>query len=133
MEFSASLAAGVTGSLIAAVLLRFVWRGSMAAGAANLSSWSEAQFLILHAVWGVGLGLLFWLSWGLAAIVGVSWWVRGVAFGVLCGSIAAVPLLWLGRILLAWPWVVLPILVIDALGTSVLAGLLCAWSWTHNP
>ena len=39
---------------------------------------------LLHMLCGTGLGLLFWLSWGLAAVVDVPWWVRGLTFGGLC-------------------------------------------------
>jgi hypothetical protein len=50
-------------------------------------AWREpsgsAQFatLSVHLCAGVGLGVLFWLTWGLAAVVGVPWWLRGVLFG----------------------------------------------------
>lgn len=131
MEFSSLLAAGATGGLLAAVLLRLVWR-MRASQQSDLPAWHEAQFLILHAAWGIGLGLLFWLSWGLTAIVGVSWWLRGAIFGLLCGGVLAAPILWLGRMLLAWRWHMLSAVFADALGTSILAGLLCAWSWAHG-
>ena len=38
-----------------------------------------------------GFALLFWLSWGLAAVVDVPWWVRGLSFGSLCWLSFAVP------------------------------------------
>ena len=38
----------------------------------------------LHLVCGAGLGLLFWLSWGLAGLVEVPWWARGATFAALC-------------------------------------------------
>lgn len=131
MEFSSLLAAGATGGVLAALLLRLVWR-TRVSQQTDPGEWREAQFLILHAAWGVGLGLLFWLSWGLTAIVGVSWWLRGAIFGLLCGGVLAVPILWLGRVLLAWRWRTLSAVFADALGTSILAGLLCAWSWAHG-
>src|SRR5688572_22730789 len=45
----------------------------------------------LHLVCGTGLGLLFWLSWGLAAIATVPWWVRGLSFAGLCWSALSLP------------------------------------------
>ncbi|MFL6577740.1 MAG: hypothetical protein ACJ8MR_14060, partial [Povalibacter sp.] len=39
--------------------------------------------ILLHLIAGTGLGLLFWLSWGLTAIVSVPWWTRGLAFASL--------------------------------------------------
>lgn len=132
MEFSSSLAAGATGSVIAAVLLRYVWR-AFGIARTDMGTWIEAQYLVIHSVWGLALGLLFWLSWGLTAIVGVSWWWRGVAFGLLCGGAAVLPVLWVARLLLSWRWIAIAALLLDAVGTGVLAGLLCAWTWAHSP
>lgn len=134
MEFSLSLAAGTAGGLAASLLLRIWWQYvAVAPPAAARASWSEAQYILLHATWGTGLGLLFWLSWGLTALIGVAWWIRGLAFGALCGVVLALPLLFMARLLSTWPWLLIFGLVLDAFGTSVLAGLLCAWNWSHTP
>src|SRR4029079_8847963 len=34
---------------------------------------------LLHMLYGCGFALLFWLSWGLAAVVAVPWGGRGLA------------------------------------------------------
>ena len=36
----------------------------------------EISDALLHMLYGCGFALLFWLSWGLAAVVAVPWWVR---------------------------------------------------------
>jgi len=86
---------------------------------------------LLHMGAGIALGLLFWLSWGLAAVVSVSWWVRGLAFGGLAATIVLPSLLQLrlsGRLetqramLIATRW----------LTTCLVAGLTCAWSWERS-
>ena len=84
---------------------------------------------LLHMLYGCGFALLFWLSWGLAAVVAVPWWVRGLSFGSLCWLSFAVPSV--VGVALARD---LPIAMIAALAsrwatTSVIAGLACAWSW----
>jgi hypothetical protein len=90
----------------------------------------------LHLVCGTGLGLLFWLSWGLAAIVDVPWWVRGLSFAMLCWvplSLPAVLNAWLSAAperglsakmtaVLASRWAT----------TCLIAGLTCAWSWERS-
>ena len=49
-------------------------------------TWSTVAIseALLHMLCGVGLGVLFWLSWGLAAIVDIAWWMRGLVFAGLC-------------------------------------------------
>lgn len=90
----------------------------------------------LHLICGGGLGLLFWLSWGLAAIVDVPWWVRGVTFAMLCWvplSLPAVVAAWVGAApergistkamsMMASRWAM----------TCLVAGLTCAWSWENS-
>ncbi len=90
----------------------------------------------LHLICGTGLGLLFWLSWGLAAIVDVSWWIRGVSFAMLCWvpvSLPAVVAAWISAAperglstkamaLMASRWAM----------TCLIAGLTCAWSWERS-
>lgn len=91
---------------------------------------------LLHLICGTGLGLLFWLSWGLAAIVDVPWWYRGLSFAMLCWlpvSLPAVLNAWLGAAperglsakamaMMASRWAM----------TCVIAGLTCAWSWERS-
>jgi hypothetical protein len=84
---------------------------------------------LLHMLYGTGFALLFWLSWGLAAVVDVPWWVRGLSFGSLCWVSFAVPSV-VGVALARG----LAVATIAALAsrwatTSVIAGLACAWSW----
>jgi hypothetical protein len=90
----------------------------------------------LHLFCGSGLGLLFWLSWGLAAIVDVPWWVRGVSFAMLCWvpvSLPAVVAAWISAgperglstkmmAMMASRWAM----------TCLIAGLTCAWSWERS-
>ena len=90
----------------------------------------------LHLVCGTGLGLLFWLSWGLAAIVDVPWWVRGLSFAMLCWvplSLPAVLNAWLSaapeRGLSAK---MMAVMASRWATTCLIAGLTCAWSWERS-
>lgn len=91
---------------------------------------------LLHLVCGTGLGLLFWLSWGLAAIVDVPWWVRGLSFAMLCWvplSLPAVLNAWLSaapeRGLSAK---MMAVMASRWATTCLIAGLTCAWSWERS-
>lgn len=84
----------------------------------------------LHMLCGVALGLLFWLSWGLAAIVQVRWWVRGIAFGALAAMLV------LPVLIDVFARRRLPPAILLALGsrwmtTCLVVGLSCAWSWEN--
>jgi hypothetical protein len=85
----------------------------------------------LHMVLGVTLGFLFWLSWGLAAIVDVTWWIRGLTFGALA---AMVLLPSTANMLLARQMSneVIAVFASRWLTTCVVAGLSCAWSWGRS-
>lgn len=86
-----------------------------------------------HLFAGAGVAALYWLSWGFAALVGLPWWQRGLAFGAACWLALALPVLIaltaqaylpsrrLATLALEWAW------------TCVLAGLACAWSWHTLP
>jgi hypothetical protein len=90
----------------------------------------------LHLICGTGLGLLFWLSWGLAGMVDVPWWIRGLSFAMLCWvpvSLPAVIGAWINvaperglstktMALMASRWAT----------TCLIAGLACAWSWERS-
>jgi hypothetical protein len=95
----------------------------------------QAQLLSLAAyLWaGIGIGLLFWLSWGLAAVVGVPWWQRGAAFGLLVWGAVCVPLLAIQRLATRTEWQVVLIAAIEWLITLVVTGLACAWGWAEGP
>jgi len=88
--------------------------------------------VILHMACGIGLGFMFWLSWGLAAIGDVPWWQRGLSFGGLCIVVLVLPLtistlssrsIESGRLsALTARWVT----------TCLIAGLACAWGWSRR-
>jgi hypothetical protein len=96
------------------------------AGAYDLQVQIAEAFL--HMVLGVTLGFVFWLSWGLAAIVDVAWWVRGLTFGALAATVLLPALL---NMLLTRQIsnAVLAAFAARWLTTCIVAGLSCAWSW----
>lgn len=87
---------------------------------------------LLHMVYGTGFALLFWLSWGLAAVVDVPWWVRGLSFGILCWLAFALPSLIGVALARAIPMATTAALASRWATTSLIAGLACAWSWERS-
>jgi len=82
---------------------------------------------LLHMFCGALLSLLFWLSWGLAAIVDVSWWVRGLYFGSLCWLALALPCLASATVACSVPFRTALRLAGQWLGTCLISALISAW------
>jgi hypothetical protein len=75
------------------------------------------------------LGLLFWFSWGLAAIIGISWWLRGLIFAALCWTGIVVPVL-IGQVLQRRAALKNSVYAaLEFLLTCLFAGLASAWSF----
>lgn len=106
-------------------------RAPAKAGATSRADVTVGEAL-LHMLCGVALGALFWLSWGLAAIVDVPWWLRGLVFASLCWLALAAPLMLdlalaqrlskRDAALIAARWAT----------TCIIAGLACAWGWENG-
>ena len=129
LELSFVVAAGTAGGLGTVVVQQALW--PFRAGPTNGSV--QLARAAVHTVAGAGLGLLFWLSWGLVALVNISWWQRGLAFGVCAWGLLALPAMLLGRMDAHYPWRTLIWIAAEMLSTCALAGLACAWAWAKAP
>jgi hypothetical protein len=83
----------------------------------------------LRAAAGAALGFLFWLGWGLIAVVGLPWYAVGLLFGVVTWVALAVPAL--GTLLLRSRLSAKPVIAhtVEWLATCLTVGLMCAWAW----
>ena len=88
--------------------------------------------LLAHLAVGLGLGFIFWLSWGFTALVGVTWWQRGLIFGLALWALCVVPLISAQRWNLRERSATIAIVAAQWLTTFGLAGLACAWRWAHQ-
>jgi len=123
---------GLASVLVAALLrpvLTTAWRsGTVATKSPSLNpTWTDVLEASAHVIAGAGMGLLFWLSWGLAAVVAVPWWVRGLTFGLLCAAVIALPVLAATALRLKIQRRVLSVLLVEWSYTCTMAGLACAW------
>jgi hypothetical protein len=132
MTIFAGLAGGLAGVLWGE-LVTGPWlarRGALDTGASRTET--AARLLgaaALRAIAGGLLGFLFWLGWGLIALVGQPWYAIGLLYGGLCWSAIAAPLL--GTLLLRGHGTAraLAAHALEWLVTCTAIGLLCALAW----
>jgi hypothetical protein len=132
MTVFAGLAGGLAGVLWNGLVTAPWLAGS--AGAATGQSQAETAARVLagaalRAAAGSALGLLFWLGWGLIAIVGQPWYCVGLLYGGLCWAATIAPAL--GTLLLRrdGPRRAVVAHAVEWLFTCLAIGLLCALSW----
>ena len=92
----------------------------------------HVALLIAHLAVGIGLGFIFWLSWGFTAVVGVTWWQRGIIFALATWLLFFIPLASTQLQTVNVPRATTVAIATQWLITFVLAGLACAWSWGHR-
>ena len=136
MELTFILIAGAVAGLAAGTLngiLTPVFLGSSAS-----PEWRRQRLvthlasLAVHLLAGIALGFLFWLSWGLTAIVSVRWWQRGLSFAVLTWAAVVLPLITTQALHARITWQLIGKTAWDWLATCVLVGLTCAWVWGNG-
>jgi hypothetical protein len=134
MELSYLMLTGSLSGLVSVLLHAVLGSGLdvLRGRGAAATTWSvplQISDALLHMLCGLGLGLLFWLSWGLAAVVSVPWWVRGLSFGSLCWLALVVPSV-LSVALTADAAIKVAATMASRWATTCLiAGLACSWSW----
>jgi hypothetical protein len=84
---------------------------------------------VVYGVCGAAAGFLFWLSWGLVALVATPWYVTGLLFGALLWAASALPALAVLSLRLREPSLALLVLAIEVLVASLAVGALCAYVW----
>lgn len=137
MERSYLLLTGSLSGLVSILAQAVLWSLAEAAfprlQAENAASRQlDVPDILVHMAAGVGLGLLFWLSWGLTAIVDVSWWQRGLIFGGLTWAVLIAPSVISVARAMQIAAVPATVLAMRWATTCMIAGLACAWSWERG-
>jgi len=125
MTVFAGLAGGLAGVLWSGlVTARWLAGGSQAETAARILAGA-----VLRGAAGAALGFLFWLGWGLIAVVGRPWYEVGLLYGALTWVALVAPTL--GTLLLHRHGPVRPVAAhaVEWLFTCGSIGLLCALAW----
>jgi hypothetical protein len=132
MTVFAGLAGGLAGVLWSG-LVTTPWLARNGSAAVGTSQAETAVHLLagaaLRGVAGAVLGFLFWLGWGLIAIVGRPWYEVGALYGTLVWVASVVPTL--GTLSLRGHGPAQPVAAhaVEWLFTCVAIGLLCALAW----
>jgi hypothetical protein len=136
IELLMSLLAGFAGGLVGTLWNNVVSSALLArVRAGDRQAWhdeSAGRLLagaLLYGACGALLGFLFWLSWGLIALVGKPWVAVGVLFGLLCWAGAALPALGMVHLRLRTPKRLAAVLALEWLVACLAIGVLCALSW----
>jgi len=133
LEPVASIVGGVLGGLTSVLIQGLMMPARARLRARAPATWHEfAVWRVginagIHAAAGAMLGVFFWLSWGLAGLYGLSWWLQGMLFALIAWTALALPAL--GSV---WLFARLEIQVLagfigDWLLTCLAAGIACAW------
>jgi hypothetical protein len=91
--------------------------------------WRLLGGALLYGFGGSALGLLFWLGWGLVALVEAPWAVVGVAFALLCWTGAALPVLGMLQLRLRESRRVAVVLALEWFMACLAVGEFCALAW----
>lgn len=137
MEIRSAIVIGSASGLTACLIIRPLWSLLVARTRAELwrssNAITETSYIAAHALAGAAQGLVFWLSWGLAAIVAVPWWQRGLSVGLVNAMLLIWPAALVTASVVRAPRLVYVVLLIEALVTSLCVGLACSWIWAHWP
>ena len=132
MTVFAGLAGGLAGVLWSGLVTSYwVARGN-ARAAQDEQRETVARIVLasaLRAAAGAVLGFVFWLGWGLIALVGLPWYAVGLVYGGLCWLALVAPVL--ATLALRWPGSgrVAAAHAAEWLFTCLAIGLLCALAW----
>jgi hypothetical protein len=84
---------------------------------------------VLRAAAGALLGFLFWLGWGLIALVGLPWPVVGLLYGGICWAALVVPALGTLQLHGRGAATAVAAHAVEWLATCLAVGALCALAW----
>ena len=128
------MAAGAAGGLTALLATLFAGTLLPVKHTHLVDSYALRTMQILLTLFAAAmLGALYWLSWGLAAVVNVAWWLRGIAFAAVCWAALALPALLLLRTQIVVDGRVLGGAIVQWLLVCLGAGLACAWTAARSP
>ena len=128
----AGFAGGLAGSLWSGIVSSALLAPARAARSEAWHGETAGRLLLGAVLYGLGgavLGLLFWLSWGLVALVEKPWPYVGTLFGLVCWAGAGVPALAMLHLKLREPRRVALVLALEWLVACLAVGMLCAIAW----
>ena len=135
MMVLAGIAGGLVGTLWAGLVSTPLYARWPALRLATWQPETAARLLagaVLHGACGATAGLLFWLSWGLVAVVSTPWHAVGAIYGGLLFAAGALPTLGTLAIRGRHHLGAVAVLAAEGLVTAVSAGVMCAYVWERQ-
>lgn len=132
IELWMTVFAGLSGGLAGVLWSGLVTTPWLARGAGTPATEAVATLLagaVVRAAAGALLGFLFWLGWGLIAVVDQPWYAIGILYGGLCWAALVVPALGTLRLHGRGAFGALAAHALEWLVTCLAVGLLCALAW----
>ena len=139
VELIMTLLAGFAGGLVGTL-----WGGLVTAPAlALMPRWRPANWApettprllggaLLYGLGGAAAGFLFWLGWGLTALVATPWALVGLLYGALLWSFAVLPAVGIGGLRMRQPAALVALLAVEYLVAATAVGLFCAYAWHRS-
>lgn len=139
VELLMSLLAGFAGGLVGTLWSGLVTGPALAmaphlrpAGWAPETASRLLAGALLYGIGGAVAGFLFWLGWGLTALVDTPWPLVGLLYGALLWSIAALPAIAIGGLRLRQPRGLLALVALEYLAATIAVGVFCAFAWHRS-
>jgi hypothetical protein len=132
MTVFAGLSGGLAGVLWGGIVTRWWLAPGAAPGVEDPpaeTAWQVLAGAALRAAAGAALGFLFWLGWGLIALIGTPWYSVGMLYGALAWIAVAAPVLGTLRLHGHGSARALTAHAVEWLFTCLAVGLLCALAW----
>jgi hypothetical protein len=132
MSLLAGFAGGLVGTLWSGIVSSVLLSGARSAAPQSWHAETAGRLFVGALSYGLGgaaLGFLFWLGWGLVALVERPWPYVGLLFGLICWAGAALPVLGMLHLKLREPKRLAAVLALESLVACIAIGLLCAMTW----
>jgi hypothetical protein len=127
----AGLAVGFSEPLFAIIFASWLQR-ELPANAETADGSRFPLQILLHLLTGVGIGLLFWLTWGFAAVNRVDWWARGLIFATALWAICIAPSVIQLRLQQNLSLRITFFTLLQRLYSLSIIALACAWTWSQG-
>lgn len=138
MDLLTSITTGSGASLVMAMVLLPIWNFyTRRFDATKEGAWrvmtirGEVVYLSWHMLAGAAQGLLFWLTWGFAALNMTSWWTHGIIVGLAYALLLILPMLGITTAITKISRTTGIVLMTEMLLTSMIVGMACSWNWMH--
>jgi hypothetical protein len=135
MLLLAGFAGGLTGTLWGGIVSSALLAGQRSRQPQAWQPDTASRLLagaLSYGLCGAAAGFLFWLGWGLVALVAIEWPLVGLLYGGLLWAAGALPTLGMLWLRLNTLRAALLVQMLESLVACMSIGLLCAFAWYRS-